>query len=732
MVNEPLTRTRPQPEMETPSGARPLRRWFWAGLAAVLAVLALRLVNEPRFLYWDDTQLGAYGQWYGLGSRILSGDITLMSPGAWQGGNYLAEGQWGIWNPVTWLVALSTHAIDSATVTVTLIKLAFFTALYIGAYLVAREYGATPWWAMLGGFTATMGGQTIFMDGPSWVTGLQSTALFALSWWALKRHLDGRSGPVPFFVFAYVLITFGYVFGVMELAFLLLVSLAAALVARDAVSARRVLVLGVYSALLTVFIYLPGILTSPVTRRGGTDILNDQFLNMDIGDLATSPITTALTSVRGYWGDLAPVPLQYVTWLLPLVLVLVLRGRPWLSGLFAPFAVTIFTLALVVGPSVIGPIRYPARMMPYAVLGIAVLLAVLFSRGWPGRPSRPRTIAVLAITALSGWLAWAAQPASWGTVLLAVALQVGVCAAVLLPWRGRSVIAGTAPRAALSLLVGSVIVLLPQIDQYPSSPLGNFNVPSSASQMKAAGNDMASGILAVGDVYSLQRSPESYNESLLANLWYLTGKDAAGVYTVLPFTTFSEDLCIDLRGWTCADALDDLFEDDDRLVDDMALNTVVVIKGEGLESTPEPGPGWRVEEREYTWLLSRIEPVAPAGGIVRTTDGVSVTEVSRDETSVSFRVDSAPAVGGEVVFSRLAWPGYLVDGATLVDPERGYLLTTRVDADAVGTVVTVSFTPPGWAVEVGSALAALLLALVAGVLWEARRRALRVSAAYAP
>lgn len=712
------------PDETAPSPLRARWGWWAASIAAVLVYAAVRVAKEPRFFYWDDTQLGAFGQWYGLGTKLLAGDLSPLAPGYWQGGNYLAEGQWGLWNPVTWIIALGTHVFEGATVYATLIKVAFLVALATGAFLVAQGYGARPWWAALAGLTATVGGQTIFMDAPSWVTGLQNVALFALAWWALERHVHRGASPLPFFVFAYLLVTFGYVFGVIELAALLFIMLAVGVLRREWTTAVRLLIAGVYSALLTVVVYLPGLLTSPVTARAGGDILNDQFLNMDLGDLATSPIATAVGSVRGYWGDLLPVPLQYVTWMLPLlVLFSAAAWRRSARDLVVPFAIAAVTLAVVAGPSVIGPIRYPARMMPYAVLALAVVIAVLASRSLPTAPRPRRVLAAVALTVGVGWIAWAAQPSSWAWVSVAVVLQSAIILAVFWPWRGRPSLGRTPERAAALLLIGSLIVLIPQVLRYPSSPVANFNVPSSVSDMRAVGEDMNHGIMTIGDVYSLQRDPTSYEESLLANLWYLTGKDAASVYTVLPFTEFSRDLCLDLRGATCPQALEILFEDPEQPVaDDLALNTVVVIKGEGLRSRPATPAGWTVSDRTHTWLIQRNTPVERAGGIARTDEGTSVTVLARDATGVTLRVDDVAPGGGEIVFSRLAWPGYEASGARITEPERGYLLTVAIDEQAVGTEVTVRFRPPGFVIELLSAIAAGLIGVGWTVLLALRGR----------
>ena len=692
------------------------RAEFWLALAvaATLVNVVARVVRTPWYFFWDDTQLGAYGQWYELGDRLLSGSWTILDPGAWQGGNLLAEGQWGLWSPLAWLIGLGAHAVPSAAVYATLVKTFLLVLLCVGAFLLARSFGASPAWSAVAAFAATAGGQTMYLDAPSWVTGLQSVALFAFAWWALRRHLVHGKGPAAFLVSAYLLITVGYVFGVIELVILFAFTLVEGAL-RSPRQVVRPLVLGLYAALLTVFVYLPGILTAPVTVRSETGIANDLFLSMDLSDLATSPIATAVTTIRGYWGDAAPVPMQYITWLVPLLVVLGAAAiRAW-RPLITVYGVLGCTIALVIGPSVLGPLRYPARMMPYAVLAIAILVAVIASTAWPKIAARRHRVGITLVTAGAAWMAWAAQPDSWLWVAIAFSVQMAGWIAIDFSIRrgadGRRgwVVPGIA-------LIASVLVLMPQIAKYPNSPMGNFQVPSSVEQMRDVGVDLENGIMTVGDVYSLQNNPGAYSESLIANLWYLADRDVVGVYTVLPFKAFAEELCIDIRGYTCPEALAALFdttaEQPVPLADDMRLNQIIVIKGVGLEDEPVPPPGWTLRESEYTWTLGRADPLDAAGGVARTSPGLDVTILEQSDTSVTVRIEDVTEEQGEIVFSRLAWPGYTSSGGKLLAPERGYLLTLGVTPADVGEELTIVFRPPGWHLELGAGIVAAVLAVL--------------------
>jgi len=64
------------------------------------------------------------------------------------------------------LIAIGTHAVDNSLIYTTIVKVVLLLLLATGAFLLARSYGAAPWWAALAGVIAATGGQTIFMDAP--------------------------------------------------------------------------------------------------------------------------------------------------------------------------------------------------------------------------------------------------------------------------------------------------------------------------------------------------------------------------------------------------------------------------------------------------------------------------------------------------------------------------------------------------------------------------------------
>jgi hypothetical protein len=88
-----------------------------------------------------------------------------------------------------------------------------------------------------------------------------------------------------------------------------------------------------------------------------------------------------------------------------------------------------------------------------------------------------------------------------------------------------------------------------------------------------------------------------------------------------------------------------------------------------------------------------------------------VTTVLEKSRSLSFRVDKKEADSGEVVLSRLTWPGYSSQDAEIVEPVHTYLLSVDISSASEGDIVTLEFTPPGWRLEVVCLFAALIAVL---------------------
>lgn len=698
---------------------------LWAVLAVVVTVVIamLRVVTTARFYFADDTQAGAFGQWWELGDTLLQGRIPVLDPQMWQGGNYFAEGQWGLLNPLTWLVALGARASDDAVVYSTIVKVVFLAIMSLGVYLLARGFGATAPWAAVAGVLAPTAGFTVYMDAASWVTGLFNAALFPWVWWALRRAVERGRSPIPYFVASYLLITFGYVFGVIVLVIVLVEMLVRTGIARQWDRFWRAFAASAWGGLLTIVVYLPAVLTAPVTARDDFEIVNRWFLSADLSDLASAAAPVAAGSIGSWWGPITQAPLVYIAWILPFLPLFAPVSRAVVRRSMPLYVLGIAMLAIVIGPSDFGPIRWPVRFMPYLALAVVLIVVVMASRTYPGSVTTRKTWWSAGIVVAVTGISWANTPYAYKIIFAIGAAQLAALLVLVLIARQRRVDWSATVRttvAVAGVVLFTIGLSVVQTRFFPSTPLPKFGVPASVPQMSQVLSGSDGDAIAVGDLYYRGEREASFDERLLGNLWYLSDARVSSVYTVLPFSAYADDLCSDLRGATCRTALDTLWSIDETtgapVADLMNVSTIVAMK-RTFPVEPDLPAGWHLQESgEYTWVFARDEAIDGAGGVVWAGEGTEVSTVEQSGTSVTLRVDEVGA-DGRVALSRLPYPGYSVSGAALADPLRGWLLTVDVADAAPGDTVTITFRPPGfWLLVIAGALA-----LAVGVGWVVMR-----------
>ncbi len=705
-------------------------RWGLVTVVASLLGALIPLLTNPRFYFYDDTEAGAYGIWFEIGKQLRAGQWPLFSDNGWAAGNYAAEGQWGIWNPLIMAVGLLASVATSAVVFTTILKIVLLMILAGGTFLLARHYGASPAWAAVGGVATPLAGFTVYMDAPSWVTGLMVFALLPWTWWGLRRTIFGRRNPVFGLVFGYLLITIGYVHGTIMLVAVFLGLLVEIFMRRRRDGALSLLFCGVILGLVAVTVYLPGVLTASVTVRG-TGIGNSGFLGTDLTGLASSAMGSSLPQINGWWGAFSPVPILYIAWFLPLAALISGRkvGAAW-RELSAILVVGIISLMLTLAPSDMGPLRFPVRLMPYVALTVIVLVCVMISRFGVETFSKARTATILAIFSAGAYLAWSQNPKIVRIHFIFAALAlVGILAVVAILY-GRSRLHGwdrlrvfrPEPVAAVVMILVSLATAGGQRHYFPAAPLPDFGFPDAKAAYEKPLTGSQGMAFIVGEPNKL--GPDIWKETLASNAWYLSDAQVQNLYSPIMFAKYSDDLCMTSHGWTCPAAADKLFSIDPatgkRIVDLIAVDTVQILRDPGdaggvaLHQRRVP-KGWHEiasTPNAITWV--RDAPLRDTGEPVWTSGGTRVSTVSDSSQQLVFRVDQVGSNGGQVALSRLAWPGYKADGATLADPLRGYLLTVNIPANSLGKDIVVSFEPPAWNVLVSL----IILAGLLGAAWS--------------
>lgn len=737
--------TEPQPAVTEPGQAIKNSSGFWLVLTAVTVLLfsLIPLARSPRFYFQDDTENGAYGVWYHLGDSLLSGKVPILNPAIWSSGNYTAEGQWGTWNPLIMAIGVLVYLAGNAVLVTTIIKVAILVCAGVGCFLLSRSFNVPPPLAFVAGIAVPLNGFTVFFDAPSWVTGALAWALVPYFWLTLKSMAFSGRNPLWPFLIGYLIVTIGYVAGTVAVGFVLLAVGIHALWRRQWSSAVRTAAVGLAVVLVAVVVYLPGVLTASVTTRSTTAIFNDNFMGVNLTGLLGSTIATALPMMPSWWwnGFTAPAPALYIAWFLPLIAYLSWRRiRAFAPQINDIWIFGVLSLVFVLLPTTIGPLRYPARFMPYLAMVCILLCVVLLSHALASHPSKLSLFGAVGAIAFGMYGAWAQSPHRYITVFLTGCLAAAGVAVIWWALRGnrfRYWKWSTSVLIAGVIAVGCAGASVLQHRTTDGSPLSKANVPADANIPKGVLAGVKGQVLVVGDALDYPQDDSTWSRTLMANTWYLSEASVINRYQLVGFTQYNRTLCLRYLGGTCPELLDDLFEKREgtgmMLVDELSVDNIQILKKSfegdqrpsaannyvgrsGSLEIPAPPEGWSlVSDDDEIELWSRDVPLDSAGGLVWTSGNTKLTEVSRTDTEVRLRVDEVPEEGGKAALSRLPWPGYTVQNGTMGEPLDGFLLTVDVPADSVGRTVVVSFTPPGWAAGVS----AWLIGTVGILLWAA-------------
>lgn len=713
-------------------------RWTWGAVTVlgVLAGYAVILLENRRFFYSDDTESGAIPNWIELGRLLRSGTLPTLSPDQWMGGNWSVEGQGGLWNPVQVLVNWIAPSIDDLSLFSAAVKCVFALVLALGAYRTALEYGARPHWAAVAGAAVPLTGFSLFYDQASWVTALTSMAWIAQAWASSLRYARGRSGPVPAFVFLYLAISVGYPHAAIAAGLL-----TGCLVIGERLDQGRwkpglkLAAAAASAAACGALTFLPGLLSSSVTWRSGQgNLYNDNFLTAPWSETFTASLPSSVPSIQAWLGEVQPWPVTYVAWFLIPALAFVnwFAARRSLRALSSAIIFGVVMVVITAGPSSVGALRWPARWLPFVALTMLLIVCVLLSRHGIARPSRNRVGVALLLVGVQVARGFSSDPGLLRRHVLVGAGIVVAGAVVLLAARW-----GRTRLVALLLVLSSLPVLWFQMSRYPYNSA--WYLPTSKDAAQAQFPDEPGLTLQLGDrslVAPADRSLDgAWNSLVFGNYAKTLGEDYVNSYTSIGYAAFSDLLCMTYDGSTCAAAYQKLFSrepDTGRTYADLMMLDRVVLQRAQYPSvigqTAPAGWQWQGGDSDSLVLVRTSGPLTRADGRVVSAQGVETSLVSESDTSGSYRVQSGS--GGQVVVSRLAWPGYTatIDGRSVpVTAVGGIFVTVDVPAGTEGTL-TVSFRAPGTNLGLAGVVVGLVGIVVLTVADLRRRRRHRADA----
>lgn len=693
----------------------------WGAVTAIGVIagyLAVVLANARHF-YTDDTESQYAPLWVMLGRSLREGHLPVLVPENWMAGNYAIE-EAGLLNPPQLLIDLIAPSFDNLALYATIVKLIFAIILALGVYRICLEYGSKPTWAAVAGVSIPFTGFLLFFDSASWMTAFTGTAWMVQAWASAIRYARGKSGPIPTFVFLYLAMSVQYVFPAVESGLMIgAVAIGEVVYQRRWLPSLRLLAVSACAALAGLATYLPSLLTADVTWRGASEVKNDAFLAVPWSESLNASLPSTMPAFTSWWGYIQTMPMVYIAWFLIPTLAFIDWGKARAAARELT-AVGIFTVAVLMwtaGPSTIGPLRWPARVLPMVAIGLLLLVCILLGRYATTDKLRGRCVAAGILVGLLLIRSASAAPglAKWHVIS---ALLVAALGAAMV-WLGRT--KGTAFACLVAIVAVSPIAYA-QVRAAQPTPM-SWNLPESRSEMKDAFPDFEGTTLQLGDRALIAPGDKTldgaYGSLAFGNypkdleLTYTSG------YTPNGHFYFGDLLCMRWDMSVCPDAFRRAFTVEPTtgrtIVDLMNVDRVVLQNALYPDARKNPAPdGWKWVDypghENYISVLERVDgPVSTRNGRIADAHGVEATSIAESNMSSTLRVSSE--TGGKVVFARLGWPGYRasIDGQPVpIDVVAKSFVTVDIPAGTKDAELVLTWRPPGW--KVGGA------SMVAGVL----------------
>ncbi|WP_200182808.1 hypothetical protein [Tomitella biformata] len=719
---------------------RDVHRWGLITVAGIIVgYLAVVLANARHF-YTDDTESQYAPMWVMVGRRLRDGDFPLMVPEHWMAGNNTIE-EVGLLNPPQLLIDLIAPSIDNLALYATVVKLVFAVILGLGVYRICLEYGSKAPWAAVAGVSIPFTGFLLFFDEASWMTAFTGTAWVVHAWASGVRYSRGRSGPIPTFVFLYLAMSVQYVFPAVEAGLMIgAVAIGEVVYQRRWQPSVRLLTVSACAALAGLLTYLPSLLSAQVTWRGTSQINNDPFLTVPWSESLNASLPSTLPAFTSWWGYVQPMPVVYIAWFLIPALAFIDWGKAR-SAARELTGVAVFTVIMLMwtaGPGSIGPLRWPARVLPMLAIGLLVLVCVLLGRCATTRDWRRRAIAAGVLVALLLVRSASAAPHRLGWHLVAVLVVLALGAAMLWLGHNRGVAA-----ACLLAIVAVPPIAYAQVKGVQPTPM-SWNLPEVRSEMMSAFPDFEGTTLQLADRALIAPGEKSldgaYGSLAFGHYAKNLELDYTSGYTPNGYYWFGEMLCMRWDMSVCPDAFRRAFTVEPTtgrtVVDLMKVDRVVLQRALYPDARGQAAPdGWKWVDypghEQQISVLERVDgPVSTRDGRIADTQGVQAISLGESDLTSRARVSSAD--GGRVVFARLGWPGYraTLDGRPVpIDVVAKSFVSVDIPAGTQDAELVLSWRPPGW--KIGGAAMLVGLAGLGVLEWLhlRRRRADRMAPA---
>jgi len=670
---------------------------FWAIFTAFLgfAIILFCYLVDPSSILIDDKEGFFFPGYFEMGRMLHNGEFPFLTSRMLNGGNFTAEYQYSLFNPVALLSYYLLPIIANTQIAALLLTGFYHAVLAAGLFKLAKTYALSDLGAVVVSITVSAGSYLLYWFVASWFVGLTS---FAWASWAMyfARQVirTQRVGDqLGFVTFTTLVITAGFHFSNLAVGFFVL-ALAVFAIREGRNNIAGVLSLGFASAILLSVISMMSIFLGAIDTGRPLVVGALPETQLPLGSFITSSVPF-MSEVGVFFGKLTyayPSQFHFAWYLLPTVLLFdlsILRKTGAAREAAILTAVFLFSTQL---PDFIGYLKMPARFIPYLTLFLAITLVSILEHSTPNKYANKFGPRILLV----GWVVVfhliLYRSAITGTlVILGTLIMVYANYEFLRYCKQRE-------KTRFHIAAMLVIILSFAIQHY------SVATGDTLPKLGLSVNQNVLRELPSSQPYSLYLGRELNADNIYGpkNAGLLRGEKIINGYGHLTSFSFTSTFCMSRKGYTCDNIRPELFldtfENADNLLKLLNVDRIIIHRDRILPNLkPVVADQWRETPGSESWAVFERESrdVLP-GTLSWHAPGIEIESTARFyETQEKFRITKNKS-GGRIVFSRIYYPGYeaRIDGTALsIEPLGDFLVSLDVPAGLVGEI-TLIYRPP--------------------------------------
>ena len=696
------------------------------------ASVLMMYVRNNRFFYRDDVE----HQHMGVFTALHRSGYGINSLGGFRQSWFLSlitgEVQFGVFNPLSWLRDYIAATGDNLARSAMLIALMYLLIAAVGAYVAARAVRISPAMAVAASLFCTFNVHLLYWDAGSWTPALIGFAWFtwfvAAVWWTRTNIRFAPFIPIA----GYLLVSAGWPHAMIAGGVVALIVGLEQLFTRTwrTKEAAVYAMACIATALVSAPVWISAQVFADWAARAPHGLFNDGFLTHQLDALLLSFSPFVQPYVDGFAGQgFMFEPITYIAWILPLAAYWIITSKGIRHIVRTDVAVAAVVSVGMLGPSILGPTRWPFRFQPFAAF-LVVMVAmralniasthtdshVRFEKSW-------RWIAPIV------WLTLTALRPRLVPMLLTAVLFIAIPVAHRIFLSAKSQFFAPLLVVSIVLTTGWLMFASPS----PAMP-GDRNAPTSRSALTSQYASLQSQRVVVlqsnlagamtierkrGRFRLVPNAPGAITASEMAdgNILQATTLNAEFVtgYSAMPHEGLENLLQTRVFGWSSEGTAAALFSVETKTnmswIDLMGVTAVMVQKGDQeqwfLASVTQD---WKATTSSDYWTIyTRTSPLTSMA--VSYTNGVTVSETA---SKISVKSEN----GGDVVLSRPITPGMSLSIAgkpAAFDALHGVLPVVHVPAGVSGELI-VHYSLPHSGLIVLMIIAGVLAVLVLAIL----------------